>query len=206
MPGSQTIDRNAFLSNLEQSGLLDGEHLRAVADRLPSTDRGRVVARFLVQEGLLTRFQAEHLLAGRVSGFVLGQYRILDEVGRGGMGRVFKAEHRTMGRAVALKVLAPDLLRTDRAQELFLREVRAAAQLVHPNIVTAYDANEIDGRFFLVLEYVDGPNLEQLVRKQGPLAVGLACDYVRQAASGLQCAHAAGMVHRDVKPANILVQ
>ena len=122
------------------------------------------------------------------------------------MGRVFKAEHRTMGRVVALKVLAPDLLRTDRAQEMFLREVRAAAQLVHPNIVTAYDANEIDGRFFLVMEFVDGPNLEQLVRQQGPLPVGRACDYVRQIAHGLQCAHLLGMVHRDVKPANILVQ
>src|SRR5262249_29857499 len=94
----------------------------------------------------------------------------------------------------------------ERARDLFLREVRAAAQLAHPNIVTAYDANEAENRFYLVLEYVDGPNLDQLVRKQGPLSVGLACDYIRQAAHGLQGAHAAGMVHRDIKPANILVQ
>jgi serine/threonine-protein kinase len=84
--------------------------------------------------------------------------------------------------------------------------VRAVAQLVHPNIVTAYDANEVNGRYYLVLEYVDGPNLEQLVRSQGPLSVGLACDYIRQAAHGLQCAHVLGMLHRDIKPANILVQ
>src|SRR5262245_45212160 len=132
MPGSQTIDRIAFLSNLEQSGLLDAEQLRAVRDRLPQTVRGRAGSRVPVQEGLLTRFQAENLLAGRVSGFVLGQYRILDEIGRGGMGRVFKAEHSTMHRVVALKVLAAHLTRTERARSLFENEVRAAASLVHP--------------------------------------------------------------------------
>jgi len=206
MPASQTIDRNAFLSNLETSGLLDAEQLRAVADRLPSTDRGRVVARFLVQEGLLTRFQAENLLAGRVSGFVLGQYRILDEIGRGGMGRVFKAEHGTMHRVVALKVLAPQLTRTERARNLFENEVRAAARLVHPHIVTAFDANQVGERYFLVLEYIDGPNLASLVREQGPLRVGQACEFVRHAALGLQHAFELGMVHRDIKPSNLIVQ
>jgi serine/threonine-protein kinase len=200
------VDRLTFLANLRQSGLLTDAQLTASEKTLPPTPRGRVVARELVKRGLLTKFQAERLLAGRTAGFTLGQYRILDQLGRGGMGRVFKAEHRTMGRTVALKVLAPDLLQTDRAQGLFLREVRAAALLVHPNVVTAYDANEIDGRYFLVIEYVDGPNLDQLVQQQGPLPVGTACDYVRQIANGLQCAHARGMVHRDLKPANILVQ
>src|SRR5262245_24494379 len=206
MAGSQTIDRNAFLSNLEESGLLDAEQLRAVADRLPQTDRGRVVARFLVQEGLLTRFQAENLLAGRVHGFVLGQYRILDEVGRGGMGRVFKAEHDTMHRVVALKVLAAHLTRTERARQLFENEVRACARLVHPHIVTAFDANQVGERYFLVLEYVDGPNLASLVREQGPLRVGQACEFVRHAALGLQHAFELGMVHRDIKPSNLIVQ
>jgi serine/threonine-protein kinase len=206
MAAQQQIDRQAFLANVRQSGLLTAEELARAEKELPPGDRARTAARTLVEKGLLTRFQAERLLVGRTAGFLLGQYRILDQVGRGGMGRVFKAEHRTLSRIVALKVLAPDLLRTDRAQELFLREVRAAARLVHPNIVTAYDANEIDGRFFLVLEFVDGPNLEQLVRRQGPLPIGIACDYVRQIANGLQCAHVLGMVHRDIKPANILVQ
>jgi serine/threonine protein kinase len=111
-----------------------------------------------------------------------------------------------MGRLVALKVLAPELLKTDRAVQLFLHEIRAVGQLVHPHIVTAYDANQAGERFYLVLEFVDGPNLDQLIRRQGPLKVGLACDYIVQASAGLQCAHKRGMVHRDIKPANILVQ
>jgi eukaryotic-like serine/threonine-protein kinase len=200
------IDRATFLANLRQSRLLSAEQWEKVLPRLPDSRRGRVLARALVERGLLTRFQAERLLAGRTAGFFLGQYRILEEIGRGGMGRVYKAEHRTMGRVVALKVLAPHLLSNPRAVELFQHEVRAAAQLVHPNIVTAYDANRSGGRYYLVLEYVDGPNLGQMVRKRGPLSVGLACDYVRQAALGLQHAHNLGMLHRDIKPANLLVQ
>jgi serine/threonine-protein kinase len=200
------VSRQTFLSNLEACGLLEPGKLRAVLPKLPVTERGRVIARYLVEEGLLTRFQAENLLAGRTSGFVLGQYRILDEVGRGGMGRVFKAEHVTMRRVVALKVLAANLTRTERARQLFQREVWAAAKLVHPHIVTAFDAHQSGDRFFLVLEYIDGPNLSALVREQGALPVGQACEFVRQAALGLQHAHDLGLVHRDVKPSNLLVQ
>jgi serine/threonine-protein kinase len=203
---SRQIDRKTFLANVRQSGLIAPATVATIEKALPAESGGRATARYLLERGLLTRFQAERLLAGRTAGFLLGQYKILDQLGRGGMGRVFKAEHRTMGRIVALKVLSPGLVDTDRAQDLFLREVRAAARLVHPNIVTAYDANELNGRYFLVLEYVDGPNLDQLVKAQGALPVGLACDYIRQAALGLQCAHLQGMVHRDIKPANILVQ
>jgi serine/threonine-protein kinase len=200
------IDRERFLGRLEDSGLLDPAVLQELAPRLPATERGRVLARFLVQEGVLTRFQAENLLAGRTHGFILGQYRILDEIGRGGMGRVFKAEHRTMDRIVALKVLAAQLTRTDKARVMFQREVRAAARLVHPHIVTAFDANHVGERFFLVLEYIHGPTLATLVREQGPLPVGQACEFIRQAALGLQHAHVLGMVHRDIKPSNLLVQ
>jgi eukaryotic-like serine/threonine-protein kinase len=202
----QHITRKKFLARLRRSKLLTEAQFDHALRELPMTESGRPIARALVERGLLTRFQAERLLVGHTAGFLLGQYRILDQLGRGGMGRVFKAEHVTMKRIVALKVLTPMLMQTDRAQELFLREVRAIAQLVHPNIVTAYDANEDAGRYYLVLEYVDGPNLDQLVRKQGPLPVGLACDYMKQAANGLQAAHALGMLHRDIKPANILVQ
>jgi len=202
----QKIDRHTFLANLRESGLLPAQQLETAIDGLPETERARVVARTFVDRGLITKFQAEMLLAGRTGGFILGQYRILDQLGRGGMGRVFKAEHQTMNRVVALKVLAGHLVKTEKAQLMFQREVRAAARLVHPNIVTAYDANQIGDRYYLVMEYVDGPNLEELVRDLGPLPIGQACEFIRQAALGLQYAHELGMVHRDIKPANLLVQ
>jgi serine/threonine-protein kinase len=200
------IDRGRFLANLRRSNLLNSEQYSAAVEGLPSTDRGLHVARALVKKGVLTKFQAEMLLGGRTSGFNVGQYRILDQLGRGGMGRVFKAVHQTMNRVVALKVVASSLVKNERAQQMFMREVRAAARLMHPNIVTAYDANQIGDRHYMVMEFVDGPNLEHLVRDKGPLAVGLACEFVRQAALGLQFAHEMGMVHRDIKPANLLVQ
>lgn len=206
MSVTERMDRQTFLANLRQSGLLSAEQLKAATERLPVTDRGKVVARTLVEQGVLTRFQAELILGGRTSGFILGQYRILEQLGRGGMGRVFKAEHQAMNRVVALKVLSSALVKTAKAQQMFQREVRAAARLVHPNIVTAYDANQIDNRYYLVMEYVNGPNLNELVRQRGPLPMRAACDVIRQAAQGLQYAHEQGMVHRDIKPANLLVQ
>jgi serine/threonine-protein kinase len=206
MKSTTSMDRQTFLAHLRRSKLLGSREFSDVVERLPPTDRGRVVARTLVQWGVLTKFQAEILLAGRSSGFVLGQYRILDELGQGGMGRVYKALHERMHRTVALKVLAPQVMQSDKAKRLFQREVRAAGQLTHPNIVTAYDANQVNGRYFLVMEYVDGPNLDQLVRRRGRLPVGLACDLIRQAALGLQYAFERGMVHRDIKPANLLAQ
>ncbi|HEX5272314.1 MAG TPA: protein kinase, partial [Gemmataceae bacterium] len=177
MAASHHVDRETFLANVRRSRLLTDEQLAGAAGRLPASGRGRPIARALVEAGLLTRFQASQLLAGRTSGFFLGQYRILDHIGSGGMGRVFKAEHRTLSRLVAVKVLAPRLLTTARAQELFLRELRAAGRLLHPNIVTAFDANHEGPRTYLVMEYIDGPNLHQLVRRRGPLPVGLACEY-----------------------------
>ncbi len=200
------VDRKTFLFNLKQSRLLTDEQFAEALAQLPESPNSLALAHFFVEKKWLTRFQAERLLAGRNTGFLLGHYRILDRLGRGGMGHVFKAEHRSLKRVVALKVLAPHLLDSERARVLFLREVRAFAQLVHPNVVAAFDANEENGHYYLVLEYVDGPNLDQLVRKQGPLSVGLACDYIRQTANGLQAAHALGMVHRDIKPSNLLVQ
>jgi eukaryotic-like serine/threonine-protein kinase len=200
------MDSDSFLSNLRKSGLVSTQRLAAALDNVPLNGHGKTVARALVQKGLLTKFQAELLLVGRNTGFVLGQYRILDLLGQGGMGRVFKAEHIAMGRTVALKVLAPQHTKTEKARALFIREVQAAAKLMHPNIVTAHDANDIDGRHYLVMEYIDGPNLDQLVRERGTLTVGLACDIIRQAASGLQHAYEQGMVHRDIKPSNIILQ
>ena len=155
------MDRGTFFQHLRQSHLLTEREI-AEADRLTGSDRAADLARTLVAGGLLTPFQARRLLAGKPSRLLLGQYRILDRVGRGGMGHVFKAVHATMGRLVAVKVLLPRICKDKASLELFNREVRAAAQLHHPNIVTAYDANEIRGTRFLVMEYVEGPSLQAL--------------------------------------------
>jgi hypothetical protein len=198
------MDRETFFRHLQRSRLLSEQELEEAA-RLTDSARARRVARALVDRGLLTRYQAVRLLAGKGSRLVLGQYRILEELGRGAMGRVFKALHAPMGRVVAIKVILPNLLQGSSTLELFTREVCASAQLHHPNIVTAYDANEIRGVHFLVMEYVDGPSLQELVKRQGPLPVALACELMRQAASALAYAQGLGVVHRDIKPANLLV-
>jgi serine/threonine protein kinase len=202
---TQHVDRETFLARLRESGLLSPEEMTKAFELAGESERGKTLAKLLVDRGVLTRFQAAMIIRGRTDGFILGQYRILDQLGRGGMGRVFKAEHQTMNRLVALKVLAAHLMKTERAQKLFQREVRAAARLVHPNIVTAYDANQIGDRHYLVMEFVDGPNLQELVKERGPMPVAQACEFIRQAALGLQYAHEMGMVHRDIKPANLLV-
>jgi len=133
------------------------------------------------------------------------RYQIVSLVGRGGMGDVYKAEHRLMQRTVALKVIKRELVRKPEAVERFHREVKAAARLNHPNIVAAYDAEQAGDLHFLVMEYVDGVDLSQVVKERGPLPVDEACHCIRQAAAGLQHAHEQGMVHRDIKPHNLMV-
>jgi serine/threonine protein kinase len=133
------------------------------------------------------------------------RYRIVRLLGEGGMGSVYEAEHRVMQRPVAVKVIKSALTSRPAAVERFRREVRAAARLVHPNIVTTYDAEDAGNTLFLVMEYVEGISLARLIGEKGPLPVAVACDYVRQAALGLQHAHERGMVHRDVKPDNLIL-
>ncbi len=134
-----------------------------------------------------------------------GRYEILELVGRGGMGDVYKAQHKVMDRPVALKVIKPQLVRHEAAVQRFRREVQAAARLHHRHIVTAHDAEQAGDLHFLVMEFVDGVNLGEVVRQRGPLPVAEACEYIRQAAAGLAHAHELGMVHRDVKPQNLMV-
>jgi serine/threonine-protein kinase len=138
-------------------------------------------------------------------GMMLGHYQLLERIGSGGMGQVFKAVHPTMQRVVAVKIMAPNLVQDPRARVRFLREVRSAARLSHPNIVIAHDAAEEAGRCFLVMEYVEGCDAAHLLAQHGPPTVGAACAIVRQAALGLQHAHEQGMIHRDVKPGNLVV-
>jgi serine/threonine-protein kinase len=121
------------------------------------------------------------------------------------MGHVYKAMHTLMERVVALKVILPEMIADEQAITWFKREVRALTQLLHPNIVMAFDADEADGAVFLVMEYVEGVTLDRLVKDQGPLPIARACELMRQAAGALQYAHEKGLVHRDIKPANLLI-
>ncbi len=134
----------------------------------------------------------------------IGPYELLEKLGEGGMGAVYKALHSSLEKVVALKVLPRERLHPD-AIARFKREMKAVGKLDHPNIVRATDAGEAGGDHFLVMEYVDGLDLSQLLRRVGPLAAADACELVRQAAVGLQHAHQRGMVHRDIKPNNIML-
>ncbi|MDY0168949.1 MAG: serine/threonine-protein kinase, partial [Thermoguttaceae bacterium] len=207
------ITRERFLEDLAESGLMTAEQAAAVLESLPPTQSseqdpgdGCALAARLVRAGRLTRYQAEQLCRGETGMLAFDEYVVLDRLGAGGMGEVLKAEHRSMGRMVAVKVLAPKLVDSPEAVKRFHREVRAAARLIHPNIVAAFDAREHAGRHCLVMEYVEGFDLAQIVKRQGPLPVAEAVDYIVQAARGLQFAHENGIVHRDIKPANLLLQ
>lgn len=133
------------------------------------------------------------------------RYEIIDLIAKGGMGEVFRAKHRMMDRTVAVKVIKDEFTRNPEAVERFHREVKTAAHLSHRNVVTAYDAEQADGVHFLVMEYVDGENLADLVKDSGRLTVGQACNYAQQVALGMQHAHGEGMVHRDMKPHNLML-
>ncbi len=139
------------------------------------------------------------------SGAVFGQYRIESKLGEGGMGAVYKALHVRLGKHVAIKVLPAHLMRDPAVLARFDREMKAVGKLEHPHIVRAMDAGESQGVHYLVMEYVEGRDLTQLVRKQGPRPIIDACEIVRQAALGLAHAHENGLVHRDIKPSNLLL-
>jgi formylglycine-generating enzyme required for sulfatase activity/tRNA A-37 threonylcarbamoyl transferase component Bud32 len=166
----------------------------------------KALAQQLVERGLLTPFQCKHLLQGTGPNLVLGPYVLMDRIGAGGMGQVFKARHQKLHRIVAVKVIHKDRIDNPQAVKRFQREFRAAAHLSHPNVVHAYDADEVNGTPMLVMEYVEGIDLACLVQQRGRLPAPLACEYIRQAALGLQHAHERGMVHRDIKPSNLLLQ
>lgn len=133
------------------------------------------------------------------------RYRIIRPLGSGGMGTVFEAEHRLMQRRVALKIIKSEWLRSSEAVSRFRREIQAAAKLVHPHVVTAFDAEQAGDVHFLAMEFVDGINLADLIVQRRPLPVNMACEFIREAALGLQHAHERGMVHRDIKPGNLMV-
>ena len=159
----------------------------------------------LVQDGRITEYQRQKFLAGEASDIYFGDYIVMEEIGRGGMGTVLLARHRRMDREVAIKILPVTALESETAVARFYQEVKVAAKLTHPNIVHAYDAGEHHGFHYLVMEYVPGHDLARVLEQIGPLPVGLAIDYVIQAAEGIQYAHRKGIIHRDIKPSNLLL-
>ena len=194
-----------FVKAAEESGILTAELLvEYVQGVAPNTD-ATALANRLVKDGRLTAFQAKYIYGGKANSLVLGPYVVLDILGKGGMGYVYKAEHRKMRRVVALKVIAKTALKSPAAVRRFEREVQAAARLEHPNIVTAFDAGDAAGTHYLVMQFVDGRNLSEVVKELGPQPVGRAVDWILQAARGLAFAHEQGVIHRDIKPGNLLV-
>lgn len=182
------------------SGLLvDAHGAPRVAEQVPDP----LLADRLVGLGYLNRWQAEQLCEGHTK-FKLGPYRIVDAIGRGGMGHVFKGEHELLGRIEAVKVL-PRAKSTPQTIAGFQREIRVQAQLDHPNLVRISYADREGDTYFFVTEYVPGTDLRRLVRRHGPLPAGIAAAIVAQAAQGLHYAHRKGLVHRDIKPGNLLV-
>ncbi|MGI9496159.1 MAG: serine/threonine protein kinase [Mariniblastus sp.] len=161
------------------------------------------IAQQLVEMKVISAYQADQLLTGRTK-LNLGPYIITDWIGQGGMGQVFKAVHEMLGRESAVKVL-PLHKTTPEAIENFRREIRAQAKLDHPNLVRAFDAGEDGNVHYLVVEYIPGTDLRRLVRSKGKLSVQQAANIIKQSAEGLAHAHERDLIHRDIKPGNILV-
>ena len=207
MPTPATVDD--LLKLIRKSGMIDEPRLDAYVERLrlagPIPTDVRKVAGTMVRDGLLTYFQAEQFMLGKWRGFTIGKYKLLERVGFGGMGQVFLCEHMYMRRRVAIKVLPPAKAEEPAALGRFYREARAAAALDHPNIVRTHDIDQDGNLHFLVMEYVDGSSLLEIIKKKGPMEIGRAAQYIWQSAQGLDHAFQVGVIHRDIKPGNILV-
>ena len=203
----------SFINGLKQSGLVDADRVDGLIvdlerDGVDCRD-STAISQALVQRGTLTDWQAEKLRQGRHKGFILGRYRLLSLLGAGEMSAVYLAEHLLMERRCAIKVLPANRVQDTSYLGRFHREAKAVAALNHSNIVRAYDVDKQTESgtdiHFLVMEYVEGRNLDKVVREHGPLDFVSAVDVIRQGADGLQHAHGAGLVHRDVKPENLLI-
>jgi serine/threonine protein kinase len=205
----------AFFDNILRLNLLDAdlakEFVKALAGHLSEFASAESLGEALVQAGLLTQYQLDRVMSGKTYGLVLGHYRVLDRLGAGGMGIVYLGEHISMQRRVAIKVLPVDDDCPPMLLERFHSEARALAKLHHPNIVMAYDAGQVAPALgfplleYLIMELVGGCDLEQHVQINGPVGVGKACNWICQAACGLQAAHDRKLIHRDIKPSNVLL-
>jgi serine/threonine-protein kinase len=195
---------SSFVQALRQYKLLNAQQLEDLQQDLKrGSSEPRAIAQQLLQRGWLSAFQVNQIMRGRPQDLILGPYVLIERLGEGGVGTVFKARHAHMQRLVALKMVRPEMVQDAEVVARFYREVQAVSQMVHPNIVLAHDAGPAGSTHFFVMEYVEGVDLGRMVKERGPLKVAQACDYIRQAALGLQHIHERGLVHRDIKPSNL---
>jgi len=203
------VNTAELLELLRKSALIDPPRLETFLQtysRPQDLPAPRHLASLLIDAALLTNFQAEQLLLGKWRGYTIGKYKVLERLGFGGHGTVYLCEHMVVHRRVAVKVLPTGQAENRVLLSRFYREARAAGVLNHPNLLKAHDIDQDNGFHFLVMEYVDGANLQEIVSRFGPLSLRRAAHYIRQTAEGLHYAHqVAGLVHRDIKPANILL-
>ncbi len=199
----------SFVRRSLDAGLVELDDLKKVVVSLMAESERFTPARLaegLIGAGILTQWQANKLLAGKCRGFHLGSYRLLRPLGKGGMGIVYLGEHHVMKRLMALKILPPHAVADTRRIERFKAEARACAQLDHPNIVRAYDFAQAGDKLYIVMEYVEGVDLQYAVQRDGPMSLGDAIDVLTQATRGLAHAHERGIIHRDIKPSNLLMR
>ena len=194
-----------FLSQLSDSGILSDQKLRVATHKKSEHQDGESLAKDMIKSGHLTKYQAEQILSGKGKNLCMGQYVLLEKLGAGGMGQVFKAYHPGMERLVAIKVILAKGNTDAETVKRFEREIKAAAKLAHPNIITVYDAGNADGRHFMVMELVKGQDLSEIISQKGQFDTSDTIDYIIQAAKGLKFAHANGVIHRDIKPGNLIL-
>ncbi len=208
---TQKLTSERFLDMVARSGLVEPQAAERLVGKVRAKLNGELppnpkkLAALFVKEGLLTDWHLEKLLAGKYKGFFLGKYKLLGHIGTGGMSSVYLAEHTRMGDRRAIKVLPKSRVKDATYLARFQLEAKAIASLNHPNIVLAYDIDNEGDVHYIVMEYVDGIDLQQLVKRDGPLDGSTAADLIAQAARGLEHAHEQGVIHRDVKPANLLL-
>lgn len=195
-----------LMDALRQHALLSPDQLT----QLPNLAQGRcgdarLFAKSLLQKGWLSVYQVNQLLAGNGQDLLIGPYHVLDKLGQGGLSSVFKGKHRDTGNLVAVKIIKPEVFASPEGRQQFLQEVEAMARLDHPNIVQFCDADQFKHTFYFAMEYVDGTDMGKVVRLCGALPVHEACDYIRQAALGLQHAYERNLIHRDIKPVNLFL-
>ncbi|MEC7565653.1 MAG: serine/threonine-protein kinase [Planctomycetota bacterium] len=202
------VSLKQFIEYLAQSGIMSEQEVRDWIAEQPLETRptdGAGLAKRLREKGRLTKFQTQRLYQGKYKSLEYGNYRLIKAIGRGGMGTVYEAEHVRMKHRVAIKVISTKVTESEKTLRRFLREVEAAAKLSHPNVVAAIDADRANKKYYMVMELVEGEDLGMIARRETILSVAEVLDYMTQAAVGLAYAHEQGIIHRDIKPHNMLL-